>query len=110
MEDCIFCKIIEGKLDSEKIIETANSFAFKDIHPKAPVHILIAPKRHVERPELLNAHELEDMFNTSEEIAQILGVKDDGYRLVFNVGKHAGQEVEHVHLHLLGGRVAKSMF
>lgn len=104
MDNCIFCQIIAEKFPSEKIIETAHYRAFKDAHPKAPVHILIVPKRHVERPEELRADELEDMFRGSEEVAQILGVKDTGYRLIFNVGKHAGQVVDHVHLHLLGGR------
>lgn len=110
MNECLFCKIIEGKISSEKIIETSHSFAFKDIHPKAPVHILIVPKRHAEKPEELRAEELEDIFKTSEEIAQILGVKETGYRLLFNVGKHAGQEIEHVHLHLIGGKQSSSMF
>lgn len=84
--------------------------AFKDIHPKAPVHVLIVPKRHIERPEELRAKELHDMMIGSEEIAQILGVKETGYRLLFNVGKHAGQEIDHAHLHLLGGAPSKSMY
>lgn len=84
--------------------------AFKDIHPKAPVHVLIVPKRHVERPESLRAEELHDMFLGSEEVAQILGVKETGYRLLFNVGQHAGQEIDHAHLHLLGGTPAKGMY
>ncbi len=91
-------------------METAHYFAFKDIHPKAPVHVLIVPKRHVERPEELRADELLDMFTGSEEIAQILGVKETGYRLVFNVGNHPGQVIDHVHLHLLGGAAAKNLY
>ena|SRR3989344_5519676 len=110
MENCLFCKIMRGELPCEKVIETSHYIAFKDINPKAPVHVLIVPKRHVERPEELRPEELADMFTGSEEVGQILGVKETGYRLLFNVGKHAGQEIDHVHLHLLGGAPAKSMF
>ena len=110
MENCLFCKIMRGELPCEKVIETSHYIAFKDINPKAPVHVLIVPKRHVERPEELRPEELADMFTGSEEVAQILGVKETGYRLLFNVGKHAGQEIEHAHLHLLGGAPAKSMY
>ncbi|HUD21077.1 MAG TPA: histidine triad nucleotide-binding protein [Candidatus Saccharimonadales bacterium] len=104
MEDCVFCKIIKGEIPCEKVIETSHYVAFKDIHPKAPVHILIVPKVHREKPEELTADELYDMFRGSEEIAQIQGVKETGYRLLFNVGEHAGQVVDHVHMHLLGGK------
>ena len=110
MSDCLFCKIISGELPCDKVIETSHYMAFKDIHPKAPVHILIVPKRHIERPEELRAEEIHDMLRGSEEIAQILGVKEAGYRLVFNAGNHAGQEIDHAHLHLLGGAPAKSMY
>ncbi len=110
MEDCLFCKIIKEEIPSEQILETSNYVAFKDIHPKAPVHVLIVPKRHVEKPEELRPEEISDMLNGSEEIAQILGVKDSGYRLLFNVGKHAGQEVDHVHMHLIGGTPSKGMY
>lgn len=110
MTDCLFCKIIRDEIPSEQVLETINYVAFKDIHPKAPVHVLIVPKRHVERPEELRPEEIADMLNGSEEVAQILGVKESGYRLLFNVGKHAGQEVDHVHLHLIGGAPAKSLY
>ncbi len=76
--------------------------AFRSIDPKATVHILVIPKRHAERPEELTAVELESMFKASEEVAQIAGVKDSGYKLCFNVGKPY-QLVPHVHLHVLGG-------
>lgn len=110
MPDCLFCQIIRGEISSEKVMETSHYFAFKDIHPKAPVHVLIVPKRHVERPEELRAEELLDIFTGSEEIAQIQGVKETGYRLAFNVGTHPGQVIDHVHLHLLGGAPAKSLY
>src|SRR5688572_29435819 len=110
MNECLFCKIIKGEIDSKKVLETSHYVAFHDIHPKAPVHVLIVPKRHVERPEGLRAEEIHDMLLGSEEIAQILGVKESGYRLLFNVGKHAGQEIDHAHLHLIGGKPSGSMY
>jgi len=110
MDSCLFCQIIAGTLPSEKVLETTNYKAFKDIHPKAPVHILIVPKRHVEKPEELRSEEIHDMLVGSEEIAQILGVKESGYRLLFNVGRHAGQEIDHVHLHLIAGSRSKNMY
>ena len=86
------------------------SIAFKDIHPKAPVHILIVPKQHTERPEELSQDELYDLFLGSEEIAKIMDVKKTGYRLLFNVGSHAGQVIDHVHLHLIGGKLSKAIY
>jgi len=86
------------------------SIAFKDIHPKAPVHILIVPKQHHERPEQLTQEELHDLFSGSEQIAKIMDVKETGYRLLFNIGRHAGQVIDHVHLHLLGGKQSKEMY
>ncbi len=109
MNECLFCKIIKGEVESKKVLETSHYIAFHDIHPKAPVHVLIVPKRHVSRPEELRADEIHDMILGSEEIVQILGVKETGYRLLFNVGADAGQEIDHVHLHLIGGAQAKSM-
>lgn len=110
MENCLFCKIIREEIPSEQILETSSYVAFKDIHPKAPVHVLIVPKRHVERPEELTPDEITDMLNGSEEIAEITGVKESGYRLLFNVGKHAGQEIDHVHMHLIGGSQARGLY
>ncbi|QQG50060.1 MAG: HIT domain-containing protein [Candidatus Berkelbacteria bacterium] len=110
MNDCLFCKIIREELESKKVLETSHYVAFHDIHPKAPVHVLIVPKRHVERPEELRADEIHDMLVGSEEVAQITGVKESGYRLLFNVGQHAGQEIDHVHMHLIGGTVSKALY
>lgn len=110
MPDCLFCQIIREEIPSDQILETTNYVAFKDTHPKAPVHVLLVPKRHVERPEELRGNEITDMLQGAEDTAQILGIKDSGYRLVFNVGKQAGQEIEHVHLHLLGGAPAKNLY
>jgi histidine triad (HIT) family protein len=110
MNNCLFCKIIKKELPAKTVADSDLYFAFEDIHPKAPVHVLIVPKRHVERPEELGAEEIHEMLKGAEAIAQTLGVKESGYRLIFNVGKHAGQEIDHVHLHLLGGKAAGSMY
>ncbi len=104
MDDCIFCQIINGKLPSEKVAETDLTLAFKDIHPKAPVHVLIVPKTHRRRPDELSPKELEDLFKLSREIVQRTGVVETGYRLSFNIGRDAGQLIDHAHLHLLAGR------
>ncbi len=111
-KDCIFCKILRGEIPSKKVYEDEKVYAFHDINPVAPVHILIIPKKHIlgiqelqQEDECLVGH----MFYVAKKIAQELGLAPDGnlsggYRLVFNVGKDAGQTVFHLHLHLIGGR------
>lgn len=105
--DCIFCKIIQGEIPSTKVYEDETLFAFEDIHPAAPVHILIVPKKHIEG---VNAFSLEDeplagkMFSLARHLADQQGVAQDGYRLVVNTGAHGGQTVPHLHLHLIGGK------
>ena len=106
MEDCIFCKIINGDIPSEKVYEDDKILAFKDINPVAPVHVLIIPKKHIanlmeikkEDNEVINA-----IFCAIPEIANRLGVAKDGFRLISNCGKNAGQEVMHLHFHLIAG-------
>jgi histidine triad (HIT) family protein len=106
MEDCIFCKIIQKKLDAKIVFEDKDIMAFKDIHPLAPIHVLIIPKRHIvsvndvtKKEELL----LGKMIVTARDIAEKLGTTEGGYKLLFRVGKDGGQEVDHIHLHLIGG-------
>lgn len=103
MNKCIFCDIISYKIREQKIIETDNLIAIDDIHPKAPVHVLIIPKRHFERPEELNTVELKELFTVAKNVAVKKQINEDGYKLQFNVGKKAGQEIDHVHMHLMGG-------
>lgn len=107
MSDCLFCKIVAGDVPSTKVLETDTTFAFRDISPAAPTHVLVVPKDHV-----TNAHEvtedhgpvLADMLVTAQEVARAEGVDGSGYRLVFNVGDDALNSVPHLHLHVLGGR------
>jgi len=106
MSDCLFCKIIEGKIPSKKVYEDEQTFAFEDINPQAPTHILIVPRRHVvdlkdakpEDAELIGYCQL-----VAAKIARQRSI-ESGYRTVYNVGPGAGQTVFHLHLHLLGGR------
>lgn len=110
MEGCIFCKIVDGSMSTERLFETDLVLGFKDIRPQAPVHLLIVPKRHVEKPDELKPDELADLFEASRQLADKFNVRDSGYRLLFNVGRHAGQEMDHVHLHLIGGKRSKSIY
>ncbi|MCD6133867.1 MAG: histidine triad nucleotide-binding protein [Deltaproteobacteria bacterium] len=104
---CIFCDIIKGKLPCDKVYEDENYFAFKDIRPKAPVHILIVPKKHIEKVADIdgeNKNVIGDMVVVANRIAKDLDIDKSGYRLVINNGPDAGQEVYHLHLHLMGGK------
>lgn len=104
---CIFCDIIKGKLPCDKVYEDENYFAFKDIRPKAPVHILIVPKKHIEKVADIdgeNKNVIGDMVVVANRIAKDLDIDKSGYRLVMNNGPDAGQEVYHLHLHLMGGK------
>lgn len=106
MTDCLFCKIIAGEIPSAKVHEDALCFAFRDVHPAAPTHILIVPKQHVaglDHTELLPDAALAACLRA----AGIIAAKEnltEGYRLVSNCGAHACQSVQHLHFHLLGGR------
>ncbi len=104
--DCVFCKIVEGSLPSRKVLETEKVFAFHDLHPQAPVHVLIVPKTHLADLSGVAASEaavFQDLFQAAQKLALELGISDAGFRTVFNTGKHACQTVFHLHLHLLGG-------
>jgi histidine triad (HIT) family protein len=105
-ENCLFCKIIAGKIPTKKVYEDELVFAFEDINPKAPTHVLIIPKKHIVGVNTLTADDLE-IVGYSHMIAAKLARErniEDGYRTVYNVGPRSGQSVFHLHLHLLGGR------
>lgn len=106
MSDCIFCKIANGEIPSELIYENEYIAAFNDINPAAPVHILVIPKRHVESlNELEDKNLMAELLLGVKEVTKKLGIKD--YRTVINTGKGAGQEVFHIHLHIISGRPLK---
>lgn len=110
MEDCLFCKIIDKKIPAEIVFENDTLLAFKDIEPQAPVHILIITKEHISTLNNLNKNHKEllgDILLTAKQLAIEYKIDEDGYRTVFNCNKKGGQEVYHIHLHLLGGRQMK---
>ena len=105
--DCIFCKIANGEIPSSKVYETENVFAFRDIAPEAPTHILIIPKQHIKSANEINADNasiISEIFVAAAEIAKAEGIAEDGYRIVNNCGEAGGQTVGHLHFHMLGGR------
>lgn len=104
--ECIFCKIIEGEIPSKAIYNDELVYAFYDVQPKAPVHILIVPKKHIVSVDDFTTADnalLVHMFDIAKQIAKRKGISESGYRLIFNTGKDAGQTVFHAHLHILGG-------
>ncbi|NLB61680.1 MAG: histidine triad nucleotide-binding protein [Clostridiales bacterium] len=104
--DCIFCKIIEGEIPSKAVYNDELVFAFYDVSPKAPVHILIVPKKHIVSVNDFTVDDnalLAHIFDVAKQIAKRKGISESGYRLIFNTGKDAGQTVFHAHLHILGG-------
>ena len=107
MEDCIFCKIVNKKIPTETVLEDEQVLAFRDINPQAPVHILIIPKEHFsslnEIPENKKGL-LSHILLQARQIAIKMGIADNGYRIVLNTARDSGQEVFHIHFHLLGGR------
>ena len=106
-ENCLFCRIIKGDVPSDKVMETEHIFAFYDINPQAPVHILVIPKVHIETVYDLSSYELPYMSlltAAANSIADKLMFRHNGYRLIVNCGEDGGQEVYHLHLHLIAGR------
>jgi len=105
--DCIFCMIVSGEVPAEKLRDDEHVIAFRDIHPQAPTHVLIVPRKHLD-----SANELAEeddalggrLFAAAAALAGELGIAESGYRLIVNCNRDGGQEVMHLHLHLLGGR------
>ncbi|MEA4852836.1 MAG: histidine triad nucleotide-binding protein [Christensenella sp.] len=107
MEDCLFCRIIAGEIPSEKVYEDDLVYAFHDIDPQAPEHVLIIPKKHIKSMMQIENDDfiyLEAMVKAAQKIAREKGIDKDGFRAVFNTGDNGGQTVHHLHMHLLGGR------
>ncbi len=105
--DCLFCKIIKGEIPSAKVYEDDKVYAFRDIEPQAPVHILIIPKAHIASANELteeNASIVGHIFAVAAKIAKEEGIDEGGYRIVNNCGEDGGQTVKHLHFHMLGGR------
>ena len=105
---CVFCKIIKREIAAKIVMEDDDVLAFEDVNPQAPVHIMIIPKRHIEKVSDLTAGDTAlagKLLITAKDIAKTLGIDPSGYRIVVNCNKDAGQAVFHMHLHMLGGRI-----
>lgn len=106
-EDCIFCKIIKGEIPSSKVYEDEEILAFNDINPATPIHVLVIPKKHI-----TSLAQMEDgdekiigkIYKVINQIAEQQGFKENGFRVIVNCGKDGGQEVGHLHFHLLAGK------
>lgn len=108
MQDCLFCKIIAGEIPSTKVYEDETVYAFRDIEPQAPEHILVIPKKHIKSILELGKEDAEliaHMFEVAKLITQELGIAEAGFRTVFNTGENGQQSVPHLHMHILGGRM-----
>lgn len=105
MTHCLFCKMLNGEIKPDVVFEDETVLAFRDIHPQAPVHILIIPKVHIATlNDLDDALLAGQLLQTAVKLANLEGLSEEGFRTVFNCNKKGGQEVYHLHLHLLGGR------
>lgn len=106
--DCLFCKIISGEIPSKKVYEDDEVYAFYDIKPMAPVHVLIIPKQHIASSmndiNEENSAIVSRIYEVAAKLAKELGISESGYRVVSNCGEDAGQTVSHLHFHLLGGK------
>lgn len=106
MDDCIFCKIINGEIPSDIVYEDENVLAFKDINPQMPIHILIIPKKHIESIIDLKSEDetlVGKIFTAINSIARDIGIDKTGFRVISNCGENAGQTVKHLHFHILAG-------
>ena len=100
---CIFCKIVKGEIPNQTILEDENFLAFNDINPTRKIHVLIIPKEHYASFDVTPPQIMSEMTGFIQKVAGVLGVKESGYRLITNIGNDGGQEVHHLHFHLIGG-------
>jgi histidine triad (HIT) family protein len=104
---CLFCRIMTGEIPAGKVYEDDHSFAFRDVNPQAPTHVLLIPKKHISSLNEASAEDhavLGHLLRVAPQIARQEGVADNGFRVVVNTGADAGQSVWHIHLHIMGGR------
>ena len=102
--DCLFCKIIAGDIPCEKVYENDKVFAFRDINPQAPVHVLIIPKKHMENIMECDGETAAALVAAVQKVAELEGVDKSGFRVISNCGKDGAQSVFHLHIHVLGGK------
>lgn len=104
MTDCLFCRIVRGEIPAKLVAQNDDAIAFRDIDPRAPVHVLVVPREHVASMTDADSATLGAVLALAADVARREGVTESGYRVVINTGEHAGQTVHHLHAHLLGGR------
>lgn len=104
---CLFCKLVNKEIPSNIILENENFLAFHDINPKAPVHILAIPKLHVDSFDDVNPEMMSGMSKFIKEVVREVKIEKSGYRVITNIGENGGQEVPHLHFHILGGAKLK---
>ena len=107
MNDCLFCKILAGEIPSTKVWEDEKTYAFRDINPMAPTHVLVIPRAHIASMDAIDGAEDETLaacLRTARAVARQEGIAESGYRVVSNCGKDACQSVQHLHFHVLGGK------
>jgi histidine triad (HIT) family protein len=107
MADCLFCKIVEGKIPAKIVHQDADTVAFQDVNPQAPTHLLVVPRKHIPTMNDLAPEDdalLGKMFRVAASLAKERGHAEPGWRVVMNANREAGQSVFHIHLHVLGGR------
>ncbi len=107
MADCLFCNMAQGKMQVDKLYEDDLVFSVRDIHPRAPIHVMVIPKQHVPTAlDITDEHGplLARLFAVAAQVARQEGLDERGFRLAFNVGEHAGMTIPHLHLHIVGGR------
>ena len=105
--ECLFCRIVSGEIASEEVLSTERSYAFRDVNPQAPTHVLVVPRVHITSADDVTADhsaDVADLLLAAQAVARSDGLMPDGYRLVLNVGEISGNSVPHLHLHVLGGR------
>ena len=103
MSDCLFCKIIAGEIPSGKVYENDKVYAFRDINPQAPVHVLIVPKKHFDNILQCDAETAAALTDAVRAVAAQEGMAESGFRVISNCGRDGAQSVNHLHIHLLGG-------
>jgi len=100
---CLFCKIVNGEIPSNKELEDDDFLAFHDINPQAPVHILVIPKKHTDSFDGVSSDTMKKITPFIQKLVKKVGINESGYRIITNIGKNGGQEVKHLHFHILGG-------
>jgi histidine triad (HIT) family protein len=107
MSDCLFCKIVRGEIPCSKVYEDDQVLAFDDIHPMAPVHVVVIPKKHISTLMDIDSKNISiagNLFSAAQEVARIKGIAKSGFRLAINCNADGGQIIFHLHMHILGGR------